>query len=113
MAIVAVVLAIILAGCTPVPDPGTPARLSEIVNVIRRIIAILAPISALAFFVMLLYGGFKFLTSGGDPKEVAQARQVLTYAILGIILIVAAWLILLLLSSTLGIPNLVNVSFPL
>ena len=80
-----------------------PARISDIVIVIGNIIKLLAPMAAIAFFVMLLWGGFQFLTSGGDPKSVAAARTTLTIAIIGVILVVAVWLVLLLIQNITGV----------
>ncbi len=82
--------------------PQTPATISGIVNVLENIIKLLAPAAGIAFFIMLLVGGYKFITSGGDPKAVGSARATLTYAIIGIILVVAAWLILQLIATFTG-----------
>ena len=79
-----------------------PAKISDIVTVLKNIISLLAPAAGIAFFIMLLFGGYKFITSGGDPKAVGAARSTLTYAIIGIILVVAAWLILQLIKSLTG-----------
>lgn len=70
----------------------------------------LAPAAAIAFFAMLLFGGFKFVTSGGDPKNVASARATLTYAVIGIILVVVSWLILQLIGQITG-TNITEVNF--
>lgn len=83
---------------TPVP----PAQISDIVTVLKNIITILAPAAGVAFFIMLLVGGYKFITSGGDPKAVGSARATLTYAVIGIILVVASWLILQLIANLTG-----------
>src|SRR3989338_5618952 len=79
-----------------------PAQLSGIVQIIENIIKLLAPAAGIAFFVMLLFGGYQFLTSGGDPKAVGAARGTLTYAVIGIILVVSAWLILQLVGNITG-----------
>lgn len=71
-----------------------PPTLLGIVDILENIISILAPVAGIAFFIMLLIGGFQFVTSGGDPKAAGQARTTLTYAIIGVILVVAAWLII-------------------
>ena len=71
-----------------------PPTILGIVNILRNIISILAPVAGIAFFLMLLVGGFQFVNSGGDPKAAGQARTTLTYAIIGIILVVASWLII-------------------
>ena len=79
-----------------------PAQLSGIVAIIENIIKLLAPAAGIAFFIMLLFGGYQFLTSGGDPKAVGAARGTLTYAVIGIILVVSAWLILQLVGNITG-----------
>lgn len=80
-----------------------PAQIGDIVNILKNIISILAPVAGIAFFIMLLVGGFQFVTSGGDPKAAGQARSTLTYAVIGIILVVAAWLIIQLIADFTGV----------
>ena len=79
-----------------------PAQLSGIVAIIENIIKLLAPAAGIAFVIMLLFGGYQFMTSGGDPKAVGAARGTLTYAVIGIILVVSAWLILQLVGNITG-----------
>ena len=87
----------------PVLAIGDPAQISDIVGILANIIGLLAPAAAIAVFVMILVAGFQFLTSGGDPKAVAAARTTLTYAIIGIILVISVWLILLLIQIATGV----------
>lgn len=88
-----------------------PAKLSDIVGILERIIRLLAPAAGIAFFIMLLVGGFQFVTSGGDPKAAGQARTTLTYAAIGIILVVTAWLILTIIKAVTGV-DVTTVEFP-
>ena len=91
-------------------EPNAPKCLSEITGVLQRIISYLAPVAGIAFLVMILVAGFQFLTSGGDQKAVAGARTTLTYAIIGIILVVVSWLILLLIKQITGVETtIVNI----
>jgi hypothetical protein len=39
------------------------------------------------FLVMFIYGGFIWMTAGGDSKRVATARKTLTNAVLGILVV--------------------------
>ena len=94
-----------------VTEPNAPAELGAIVLVIRNIIKLLVPIAAIAFFIMMIIGGAQFIFSGGDPKAAAGARSTLTYAIIGIILVVVSWLILLLVQNVTGV-DVTNVVFP-
>lgn len=82
------------------PDP---ARISDIVGILKNIISLLAPAAGIAFFIMFLVGGFQFLTAGGDPKAAGHAKSTMTYAIIGVILVVASWLILLLIQQFTGV----------
>ncbi len=59
----------------------------------NAIIAI-AALVGVALFIMLVVGGFKFLLSGGDQKQLESAKNTLTYAVLGLVVIVVAFLIL-------------------
>lgn len=72
-------------------------------GVYKQILGIIVSLAILALFVMLLVGGFKFLTSGGDPKATAGAKQTMTYAIMGIALMAVAYLIFRLIEFYLGI----------
>ena len=89
-----------------------PARIADIVPIIANIIGLLAPAAAIAVFVMILVAGFQFLTSGGDPKSVAAARTTLTYAIIGVILVVVVWLILTLIEAVTGV-DVTTVNLPI
>ena len=104
MAIFLALAVILLAFVSPVyAAAGGPAQLSGIVKVLQNIINLLAPAAGIAFFIMLLVGGFQFINSGGDPKAAGQARTTLTYAILGVILVVASWLILKIIADVTGV----------
>ena len=90
-----------------------PAQISDIVGILKNIIGLLAPAAAIAVFVMILVAGFQFLTSGGDPKAVAAARITLTYAIIGVILVVVVWLVLTLIEAVTGVDvTIVNLPIP-
>ena len=49
--------------------------------------------SVIALF-FLIWGGFKFLRSQGDQKQVTSARQTITYAILGLIIVFLSFAII-------------------
>ena len=57
-------------------------------------VAAIVAISGVALFIMLLIGGFNFLFSGGDQKKLEAARNTISHAIIGLVVIVSAYLIL-------------------
>lgn len=63
----------------------------NIISVIVQFIFVIAVILALGF---LVYGGIKWLTSGGDKDAVASARSTIIAAIIGLIIIFLSYFIL-------------------
>jgi len=51
-------------------------------------------ISGLASFIMLVWGGFQWLTSIGSPTKISDAKDKISSAILGLIIVLASFLIL-------------------
>lgn len=59
-------------------------------------------LAGIALFIMLLIGGFKYLTAGGNPKNIEAAKMTLTYAILGVIATASVFLVLRLIEAFTG-----------
>lgn len=59
-------------------------------NLVNAIIAL----TGVALFIMLVVGGFNLLFSAGDQKKLEQAQHTITNAVIGLIVIVSAYLIL-------------------
>lgn len=78
----------------PALSADTAAQLCNLEEIFRNILAAIGSLAAVVLFIMLVVGGFKWLTSGGDAKKLEQARGTLTAAFLGLILIIAAYIIL-------------------
>ena len=79
---------------------ATLACLEVIIQIFLNMAVRLAGIAA---FVMLLVGGFQYLTAGGDPKKTQAASSTLTYAIFGLVAVIAAWFILLFIEKFTGV----------
>jgi hypothetical protein len=80
-----------------------PAQLKDLEVVFEKVISIVLTLSGIAAFVMLVVGGFQYLTAGDNPKNVEKASQTLTSALLGVILVLAAWFILQAIESITGL----------
>lgn len=59
--------------------------------VLDQAIAWLIGISATLFFIMLLVGGIMYLTSAGNEDQANKAKQTLTWAFMGLVVVVASW----------------------
>jgi len=80
-----------------------PAEIGQLETIFSNIVALITTIAGFALFIMLIVGGFRFLTSGGDPKAVLQAKNTITFAILGLVLIISSILILKLIEEITGV----------
>lgn len=70
------------------------ATFSCLEGLFRSILNAVIGLAAVALFIMFVMGGFNFLFSGGDQKKLEKARGTLTNAIIGLVVIVGAYLIL-------------------
>jgi hypothetical protein len=71
--------------------------------VFANLISVVLELAGIVFFIMILIGGFKYLTAGSDPKSAEAAKKTLTYAIAGLILLAMALLIFALIHTITGI----------
>lgn len=71
-----------------------------IVPVVVRLVLIAAALVALVF---LIIGGIKWITSGGDKTAVESARSTITSALIGLVVVFAAWAIIRLIELFFGI----------
>ncbi len=84
--------------------PGDcPAGLTELEGVFSNVIFVVVALGFIILLVMLLTAGFKYLTSGGEPKAVQAAHQTVSWALLGILFMAIAWLVLKLVFAFTGI----------
>lgn len=81
-----------LAAPAPWSDPTAfaPANFCDLENVFSLAASAITALIGLASFISLINGGFKLVTSGGDAKAVEAAHKTITFALLGIILLVSS-----------------------
>jgi hypothetical protein len=80
-----------------------PATLSDLEIYFSRFVSVAIEFGGIVLFVMLLIGGFNYLTSGGNPQQAEAAKKTITYAIFGIVLLAMSFLILKLIQEFTGV----------
>jgi hypothetical protein len=81
-------------------------------GIISGAISLVLIVVALVFFFILVIGGLKWVTSGGDEKKVGAARAQITNALIGLAIVFAAWAIMKLIGTLFGIDILGGLSIP-
>lgn len=85
-------------------NPSVPAAgLPQLQQLFLRILNLLVPTAFILLTIMLIVGGIKYITSGGDSKAVQSAALTMTWAILGILFLALAWVVLLLIKAFTGV----------
>jgi len=82
------------------------ATIQSLTTLFTNVIGVIVALAGVALFIMFVVSGFSFLFSSGDPKKLEQARGTLTNAIIGLVIIVAAYLILRLIGAFSGYTNI-------
>ena len=80
-----------------------PASIGDLETVFGNVVSVALSAAGIAALVMLIVGGFKFLSAGGDKEATKKAGQTITYAIGGLVLTLSAWIILNFLGNFLGV----------
>ncbi len=70
---------------TAAPSSKSPIR--DIIVTATNIVAVVAGVAAI---IVILVSGFRFITSSGNSSNVEGARNTLMYAVIGLVVIVAA-----------------------
>lgn len=91
----------VLAADFNVPKPPNYS-IVDIGKLIQAAVGTLLILAALLAFFFLILGGIQWITSGGDKSGMEAARNKITHAIVGLIIVGAAWAIMLLVQNFLG-----------
>ena len=90
------------AGNKIVPEE-TLGKITDIVAIIRAVVQFILVVAFVLAFIMLLIGGIRWITAGGDEKGVAGARNMITAALIGLVIVLVAYAIILLVETFFGV----------
>src|SRR3990167_5020712 len=79
-------------------------------GVISFLVAAVLILAGVLFF-MLVIGGIQWIMSGGDKAKTEEARNRITAALIGLIIVFAAWAIIILVQNVFGV-SLLNFTIP-
>ena len=66
---------------------------SEIGKIAQNVVNIFSYVVGAIAVIMIIYGGFRYITSGGDSNSVGSAKNTLIYAIVGLVIVALAQII--------------------
>jgi len=78
------------------------ATIGSLIPLFKNAVNGITAFTGVVIFIVIVIAGFTFLFSGGDAKQLEKAKHSFTYAIIGLIVIVCAYLILQLIKMFTG-----------
>lgn len=79
------------------------ATLKGLECLFQNLLSVITTLAGFAFAIMLVVGGFKLIFAGGDKQKIQGAKNIFTYAVIGLALMIVAWFILVLIEEFTGI----------
>lgn len=83
---------------------GMPADLVGVDGVFTRITSIALYIIGAISVLMLIWGGLRYILSGGDSKKITDAKNTILYAILGLAIAFLSYAIIRFVLNAIGAP---------
>ena len=100
----AVLMAVHAQSVAPIrPGTGFADKIGTLINFVLQVVMVIA---LLLVFGYLIIGSIEWITSGGDKSKTESARNKITAAVVGLIILAASYAIFLLLLRFLGFTSL-------
>jgi hypothetical protein len=65
----------------------------SLTNVIASIVNVFSWVVGVVAVIMVIWGGFTYVTAAGDPQKAAKARSTILYAVVGLVVVALAQII--------------------
>lgn len=87
---------------------GGTLALQKVTGAISSIIGFMTIAGSIWFMFQLLFGGYEWISSAGDTKKLTTARQRIMNGFFGLVIIIAAWVIMAVVGQFFGFDILVG-----
>ena len=76
--------------CNPADDRGAGSALNRILKLVINIFSLVVGVISV---IMIIVGGLKYITSGGDTGNIQGAKNTILYAVIGLVVVALAQII--------------------
>ncbi len=88
---------------------GTGA-IDAILRTVSAVVGMLTVVASIWFMFMLLFAGYEWISAGGDAKKLSSARDRITHAFTGLVIVVGSWSLVAVAGQFFGFNTLVDPS---
>lgn len=78
-------------GTNNVNIDGPLKNINNLGDLINKLMTFLVPLASVILFFILIWGGYDYLMSGGEPDKVQTGRNKITAAIIGFVLLILSY----------------------
>ncbi len=70
---------------------GISGGTTDLYTIVGRIINVVLGFLGIVLLFYFIYGGFRWMTAGGDDKQVTEAKTMIRNAVIGLVIIMASY----------------------
>ncbi len=74
-------------GCAPSATAGGTTKVND---TIKTVVNVLSALVGVISVIMIIFGGFKYITSNGDTGNITSAKNTIIYAVIGLVIVALA-----------------------
>lgn len=87
--------------CVPKTCSGGVCSTTRFADLVSRVVLILLTVSGLVAVVLIIIGGFQMILSRGNEESAKKGKQTLTYAVIGLVVVIMSFAIVSIITGTL------------
>lgn len=88
------------------------ATIQGIGCLLANVLSVFLTVLGIVGFIMVIYAAFNMMIMGGNSQATEKSKNIITYAIIGIIIALSSFIIINIISSFTGIEVIKNFSIP-
>lgn len=85
------------------PIRGPLKEINTLGDLINRLLSFFIPLAGIILLLVLIWGGYDFLMSGGEANKIKSAQAKITTGLIGFFILVFAYLLVKIISYIFGI----------
>jgi len=89
-------------GGTEIKGPLDP-KIQKLGDLISRMLTFIIPLSGIVLLFVLIWGGYDYMMSQGNPEKVKTAQAKITTGIIGFILLISSYLVVRVIAGIFGL----------
>ncbi len=83
---------------------ANPLKWEDIISLIDAVVDFIFNLAVPLVILMVVLAAFLFMTAGGEPQKISAARNVILYALIGLLVITLAGALMAALKYAMGVP---------